>query len=287
VLVFRSVRVLTGYDNVGPICGQDPGSEAQTPGRCTEFYRFSYEDKGLACISCDPRGEAASGPARIASIRPGGLGAVQRTAVLARNLSGDGNRFFFETTDPLVSGDTNGEEGCPPWGGPAQKATALACQDVYEWEAAGTGSCEEGSPAFSPLSGGCVYLISSGTSAEASFFADASATGEDAFIFTYDRLVGQDEDSLLDVYDARVGGGLAGQNQAKVTPCAGEACKPPLSPPPPAQAAGSASFSGPGNQPVKRGHHKKHKKRKHAKHRRHHGKQHRRHRGNKAGRAGR
>ena len=301
VLVFRSVRPLTGYDNDGPICGRVPGSGEKIPGHCTEFYRFSYDDKGLACISCDPRGEAATGPARIASIRPGGLGAVPGTAVLSRNLSTDGNRFFFETTDALVARDVNGEEGCAPWGGAAQKLTALSCQDVYEWEAPapGTSSCKEDSPAFSTSSGGCIYLISSGRSAQASFFGDASAGGDDVFIFTYDRLAGQDEDSLLDVYDARAGGGLATQNQAKATPCSGEACKSPPPPPPPAEAPGSSSFSGPGNQPVKHaGKHRKHKKRKHAKHRRrrsgkkhrgqkHSGKKHRGYRNTTAGRAGR
>jgi virginiamycin B lyase len=248
VLVFRSVRALTGYDNGGPICGSDPGSAARIPGRCTEFYRFTYDDKGLACISCDPRGEAATGPARIASIRPGGLGAVPHTAVLSRNLSSDGERFFFETTDALLSRDTNGEGGCPPWGPATQALTALACQDVYEWEAPDKGSCKESSPAFSQTSGGCVYLISSGKSPEASFFADASLDGDNAFLYTYAQLVPADQDALLDVYDARIDGGMSAQHQAATVPCEGKACKGSTSQVPAKGSPGTSSFQGPGNQ---------------------------------------
>jgi hypothetical protein len=282
VLVFRSVRSLTGYGNEGSICGRAPDSLERIPGPCTEFYRFTYDEKGLACISCDPRGEAPNGPARIASIRPPGFGAVAGTAVLSRNLSRDGDRFFFETPDALVSADVNGEDGCSPWGGMAQKASSLACQDVYEWEAPGTGSCKEDLPAFSAASGGCVYLITTGKSDQASFFADADSDGENAFIFTYDRLVGQDEDSLMDVYDVRVEGGLSGQNQPKATLCYGEACKPPQ-PPIETQNVGSSSFSGPGDPPVKRSHSKKHKKhgKKHKKGK--HTRQGRNHRKKKAG----
>jgi hypothetical protein len=246
VLVFRSVRALTGYDNEGPICAEDVG--VVIPGRCTEFFRFTLPDEHLACITCDPRGVSPSGPAKIASIRPGGLGAVPHTAVLARNLSLDGDRFFFETTDALVARDTNGEGGCPPWGGAAQKESARACQDVYEWEAPGTGSCKESSPAFSPASGGCIYLISTGKSPEASFFADASLDGDNAFLYTYAQLVPRDEDALLDVYDARVGGGLPGQHQVAAVPCPGEACKGSASPAPARSSPGTPSFQGPGNQ---------------------------------------
>jgi len=267
VLVFRSVLQLTkGYDNEGAVCGKVPGTGERIPGRCTEFYRFTYGDKSLTCISCDPRGGAPAGPARMGSIRAVSLGAVPGTAVLARNLSRNGGRFFFETPDALVASDVNGKDGCPLWGGGAQRLSSLACQDVYEWEAPETGSCTENSPAFSATSGGCIYLVSSGKSDDASFFADADPDGNNVFIFTYDRLVGQDEDSLLDVYDARVDGGLTGQNEVKAPPCPGEECKPPPSPPSAAQVAGSAGFSGPADPPVKRGH----SKRKHKKH--HHGK---------------
>jgi hypothetical protein len=111
-----------------------------------------------------------------------------------------------------------------------------------------------------------LYLISSGTSPEPSYFADASAGGDDVFLFTLQSLVGQDKDQLVDIYDARVGGGIAAQNPPPaVPPCEGEACKGAVAIPPATQSPGSAGFSGPGNQKAasdkkkkrKKAHHKK------------------------------
>src|SRR5262249_27761794 len=98
--------------------------------------------------------------------------------------------------------------------------------DVYEWETpGGEGSCEVGSASYSLLNEGCLYLISIGKSKYPSLFADASTSGNDVFFFTRDKLVGQDEDELQDVYDARVGGGLKSQFPEPPVPCEGlDAC---------------------------------------------------------------
>ena len=152
------------------------------------------------------------------------LGPRPPYGINTRNLSPDGNRVFFQTPDQLVAGDEN------------------SVTDVYEWEAKGTGSCKS-----EVENGGCLYLISTGTSDQPSYFGDADESGNNAFIFTASRLVPQDRDELIDVYDARVGGGVAGQNQVKPVPCEVEAC---LGPPPAAPdnpSAGSANFVGPGN----------------------------------------
>ena len=268
VLVFRSQRRLTSYDNHGPTCGEF--SRERIPGECLEFYRFDYGSASLTCLTCDTRGATPVGPARLASVRSPNIKAPWPAATLGRNLSRDGARFFFETPDALVAADTNGQEGCPPWGSNAQQGSSYACQDVYEWEAPESGSCRESSPAYSPPNGGCIYLISTGKSEQASFFADADPDGSNVFVFTYEQLVGQDKDHLLDVYDARLGGGLASQQGAEGTPCEGESCKPQPLPSPATQSPGSASFAGPGNPPPARAHKKKHKHRKHAK--RHKGK---------------
>lgn len=180
-----------------------------------------------------------------------------------------------------------------------QASHILSCQDVYEWEAKGSGSCDS-----EAQNGGCLYLILSGKSKDASFFADAGESGDDVFIFTTAQLVGQDEDSLVDVYDARVGGGLAGQNQPAPAECDGEAsCRPGAVAAPENAGPGTAGFSGPGNpqlhRPIcPRGKHLvggRHGKKKHCgrgrrhKHRRHHARGKRRHRryAKTTGRAGR
>ena len=67
--------------------------------------------------------------------------------------------------------------------------------------------------------GGCLYLISGGEEGSGpSCFGDASESGEDVFFFTAQRLVGQDHDQLVDVYDARVDGGLAAQDPGHADP---------------------------------------------------------------------
>jgi hypothetical protein len=149
-------------------------------------------------------------------------------STLSRSLSSNGDRVFFESTDALVAQDTNGEGGCPTAGSALQSFPA--CQDVYQWEAKGTGSCNsEGQ------NGGCLSLISTGKSPYPSFFLDASQSGDDAFIITRSELVRQDIDQVLDVYDARVGGGLARQNPKPEICLSNPACKSPspLPPPPP------------------------------------------------------
>ncbi len=230
-LVFRSVRSLAlPYESHGH----------------AQLYRFSMGN-GITCLTCVPSGatpvdrpaytgmffNALSFPA----IRPGIEAAGQ---VQLRFASADGERVFFETPEALVGYDTDGASGC------ANVSEGVpSCLDVYEWEAPGTGTCVSGGPAYSPLNRGCLYLISQGSDSGPAFFADASSSGDDVFFFTPAQLVGQDSDELLDVYDARVDGGLTAQNPVSTPPCEAEGCKPASVPPPEFQAP--SHFFGPSN----------------------------------------
>jgi hypothetical protein len=243
-LLFRSSRQLTAYDNEG----------------IPEYYRYEAGNPGsLLCLTCNPTGVQPTSAPTLASIEPPSASGNPPAPVLSRNLSADGNRVFFETSEALVAADTNGDEACPIAFG------IRACQDVYQWEAEGTGSCES-----EAQNGGCLSLISTGKSPDASYFADASASGDDVFFFTRSALVAQDADSLRDVYDARVGGGLASQNQPPPKPpCEGEAtCRLPIITPPTPGSAGTATFVGPPDpkpkhKKPKRHHRKKHHPKKH------------------------
>jgi len=232
-LLLYSRQRLSDYDNAG------------TP----QLYRFEEGEAGATCLSCSPSGVlpgAPRGPGLETSY-PGIVKPSLSTAPTARRiLSADGDRAFFETAEALVAADTNGQDGC------ATVATtgARACQDVYEWEAPGTGTCALGGPAYSPLNEGCVYLISTGRSTEPAYLADASPDGSDVYLFTREQLVGQDADQLYDVYDARVEGGLTAQNPLALPGCEGEGCKSAPVPPPPFTAP--PRFSGPGDPPVNR-----------------------------------
>jgi Tol biopolymer transport system component len=210
-LAFLSGRSPTGYD-YQPAELADCVAYAGGPSiPCSEVFSFDATQpaspENPVCVSCNPSGARPVGPSRLSEIE----GAETSFYYTTRNFSEDGSRLFFESRDALVPHDSNGR------------------QDVYEYE------------------GGHVYLISNGAGSYDSSFLDASPSGDDVFIATADRLVTQDRDSRVDVYDARVDGGFP----ASVSPTAcdnGDSCKGPVSPQPSVFGApASATFSGAGN----------------------------------------
>jgi hypothetical protein len=206
-LAFVSTAPLTGYDNKDATDGR----------RDYEVFLFDAGTGKLACISCNPSGARPAGREfKFAGvvIRVAAQMAPSENQLFApRNLSEDGNRLFFESFEPLVPRDDNGKG------------------DVYEWErAGGQQECDaKGAELFVPSAGGCLSLISSGQSPTDSVLADATPSGNDVFIKTGSSLLPQDP-GLVDVYDARVEGGLPVPPEPK-PPCEGEACQIPSSPP--------------------------------------------------------
>jgi hypothetical protein len=237
VLAFLSAAPIGEFDN----------QDAETGLPDTELYLYDAGASALLCASCNPTGERPTGSASV----PGALVNGSTTAYRPRVLSADGRRILFDSSDALLSSDTD------------------STPDVYEWEASGEGSCTEAP--------GCVSLISGGRR-EGGTFLDASAEGTDVFFLTGDSLVGSDPGSI-DAYDARVGGGLP-ESQAPI-PCNGDACQPLLSPP--EDPTAGTSVEGPANPPphyAKEGHHHKHHRHHHHRHKH----KHRRHRRRKGGR---
>jgi len=178
-------------------------SEASLPGSggagVVQVYRYDTEAGGgageLVCVSCNPSGNQPIGPSSVP--RHVLSDGVQRWE-LPRALSEDGRRVFFDSEDALVPGDSNGEI------------------DAYMWE------------------DGEVNLLSTGTSETESHFYNASRSGDDAFILTDQALVTQDKDDLVDLYDARVGGGFP---SAPDRPdCDGDECQEGSMVPPPGDA---------------------------------------------------
>jgi hypothetical protein len=211
-VVFMSDQSLTGYDN----------RSVETGGRVQEVYAYNAGSGGvLSCVSCRPSGARPTGPSSI----PGGTQFETGVAVYQSRVLSDafgGARVFFDSKDGIVPQDVNGK------------------RDVYEWEENGVGSCRQ--------AGGCVSLISSGTSNSESSFADASANGRDVFFLTYSQLVPQDVDNLADVYDAREGGGLPGP--AASLACTGTGCQGVPGAPPIFATPSSVTFNGVGNFPT-------------------------------------
>jgi WD40-like Beta Propeller Repeat len=238
-LAFMSDRSLTGYDMRDAFSGHPD----------EEVYLYDASSNGLVCASCNPTGARPVGVEnrRGISVVQGHWGDNRWFAAdepewkrlnsdqgyQPRYLS-DSGRLFFDSSDALVPLDVNG------------------AQDVYEYEPSGVGNCSMSLPAFSARSGGCIGLISSGSSPEDSAFIDASGNGGDVFFLTLAKLASQDFDSAFDVYDAHectVGSPCFAPVPASVPACStGDACKPSPSPQPPIFGSpSSATFSGAGN----------------------------------------
>ena len=194
------------------LTGYDQGS-CQGRG-CAEVYVYSAETHRLACASCNQSGAPATVDATTNAIF--GTSASDTTWHLNHPLSDDGAHVFFSTAEALVPEDVNGHS------------------DVYEFDVAS----------------GTVHLLSSGTATSDSYFMDASASGHDAFFVTGQQLTGRDEDQGVDLYDARIGGGLP-EPPTTLAACEGDACRPAGSQPVGGGAvSGSATFAGPGNPVV-------------------------------------
>jgi hypothetical protein len=242
-LVFTSMGKITNYDNRG--CGE----EGEAFGPCKEIYMYSAAQERVMCLSCDPSGSRPAGDAELKgeNIASNSFLApsVAPASRLTRNVSEDGSRVFFQTPDSLVAADENGPPDCSYLSHKIHQPRELpTCLDTYMWEAPGApgGSCR-----VSEVNGGCLYLLSTGTSKDPSYFVDASADGSNAFIATTSQLVPTDDDELFDIYDVHTGGGLVSQQNVPGIPCSGEACRGATEGVTGAPAPATSSFQGPGN----------------------------------------
>jgi hypothetical protein len=281
-LAFMSQRSLTGYDNADARSGR-PDEEVflyHTPAD------LASESGTLTCASCDPTGARPVGIeyAQLNNQLVGGAGVWSEKTWIAANIPGwtpyrgsvalyqsrylsDSGRLLFNSSDGLVPQDVNEQE------------------DVYEYEPAGVPAGEHacssastsGASTFEPAhafavegrtgesGAGCVSLISSGASGGESAFLDASEgagegehgapgqeAGADVFFLTAAKLVPQDLDDTLDVYDAHecTSASPCPPPVAATPPeCDNEAsCKPSPTPQPSVYGLpSSATFAGPGN----------------------------------------
>jgi hypothetical protein len=225
---FTALAPLSGYDNTDAVNGKT----------ATEVFLYDVSPGGegeLACVSCNPSGARPHGHAGrvsadyewIAARIPGWEYQLHPT----RALSDDGDRLFFDSYDALIPRDTN------------------AKRDVYQWQRAESESeCidEIGADLYVAEAGGCLSLISSGTDSVDATFFDASASGSDVFFATTEDLVSSDF-GLMDVYDARAGGGFP-EPPAAPLPCQGDGCQGAPAGSPAGPAPGTSVFEGPPNQ---------------------------------------
>jgi hypothetical protein len=194
-VAFLSQAPLTGFDNVGP-CEVSGGGEIITI-PCREAFLYDSVTGDLICASCNSAGVTPLGRTVLRQIA-GASPSMAQPSYLT-----DSGRLYFDSQDSLVPTDTNGN-----------------VEDVYQYEPEGVGDCT--------LEGGCVSLISAGRGSSDSNFLAMDSAGNNVFFTTRDPLVSADKDELVDLYDARVGGGI--DEAAAPAPCQGETCQPTVPP---------------------------------------------------------
>jgi hypothetical protein len=176
-----------------------------------QIFVYDYEDDKLTCTSCRPTGE-------LPTLSYSAYLPVSHQATFSENwMSKDGGRVFFDSLDGLVPTDVNGQN------------------DVYEWERDGAGSCKR--------SGGCLSMLSDGTSQEGSTLADTSESGDDVFFVTRSKLVPEDQNETFDAYDVR-----ADAPKPQASPqCTGTGCQGVPAAPPVFATPSSVTYNGVGN----------------------------------------
>jgi hypothetical protein len=210
----------------------------------SQVFRYDAQTGMLVRISIGERGFNDNGNAGVgeASIVPAVN--ILFHAGAARpdpTMSHDGAFVFFESPTGLMPRALNDVQ-VATFGGHPEYA-----ENVYEWHE------------------GHVYLVSDGrdTSAVAPVsevplgwglssvrLLGSDATGANVFFTTADRLVGQDTDTQLDYYDARIcttDDPCVAAPPAPAAPCVGEGCRAALGGTPSLAAPVSATFSGAGN----------------------------------------
>jgi hypothetical protein len=236
-LAFMSAAPVTGYDNID-------ANPAAKGARDEEVYLYDSQAASLRCVSCNPSGARPAGV--LDNERAGeGLGlVVDRRLVwgreghehwLAGNIPGwtaqsltgavfqsrylnDEGRLYFNSPDTLVPAAKNAKE------------------NVYQYEPSGVGSCQS-------ATGGCVALLSDGSSDRESAFLEATPDASSVFFLTESHLLPQDTDTAFDIYAARE----CSESAPCLSPPAGtqaaceetEACRPAL----PAQQLQGGSYA--------------------------------------------
>ena len=145
----------------------------------------------------------------------GGAVSYVMPGIRPRFLSPDG-KVFFSTAEALLPQDRNG------------------VLDAYEYD----------------VSTGRVSLISTGKGSDPATFVEASASGDDVFFVTRQRLTASDQDDLVDLYDARDGDAVPDEAPPTAKPaCEGEACQPLPTASPSDDVLGSLGFDDGGSFP--------------------------------------
>lgn len=174
-------------------------------GGLEQLFLYDAETGAIRCVSCRSDGSPTASVAGFNDIGAGQYGGD----VPIGNLSPDGKRVYFTTSDALVPADVNG------------------VADAYVWI------------------DGEHHLLTNGTDPYPSIFAGASADGTDVLIGTYASLVPEDiDDGETDLYNVRVNGGFP----VKAAAGCDTDCQGPLRALDAPSLPGTFTFVGPGDE---------------------------------------
>jgi hypothetical protein len=224
-----------------------PHTGSNESGQTAQAYRYDSSEQLVQCVSCasphDPEPRMSAWFA--GSGAEGVLQPAQGVPSPRTIASANGDYVFFQTPAALVPSDVDGE--IPPEIDVGSEAEAREgvehgstvfslSSDVYEWRRPGVDGC--GHPQ------GCLALITSGHGGYLNILLGASEDGHDVFFTTASQLSARDNDTALDIYDARIGGGFP--EPPHPVECEGDACSTPFAPPTDLTPA-SSTFQGAGN----------------------------------------
>ncbi len=209
-LVFESHAQLTPYANNG----------------FTEIYRYDAETGSVLCVSCNSNGQPPIANARLQAVKQMNI-PFGGQAMVVDNITVNGERVFFETTESLAPRDVDG------------------VNDIYEWQTNGSGP-----PVINLISSGHSLFHASSEFPEAAvqepnILFSISPDGSNVIFRTGDQLVAQaGEGGEEALYDARIGGGFP---QPAKDPCESQICETAGSGPPNLGGAASSALRGAGN----------------------------------------
>jgi hypothetical protein len=224
-IAFDSINALTGYNN-HPVHPESCKHLTETAGApCMEAFRYAvdggaHSEGELSCATCNPSGEPPAAEL-------GGWAVIEQAErnrfggpMAVNNAVSDSGVVFFETMEALLPKEDENKT----W-------------DVYQYDG-GEGPTSH------------LHLISTGKNALPSYFVNATPDGSNVFFVTDQTLLRADtRTSDYDLYDARVNGGFASQDELIAPePCTEEGnCRSPLTESPAELSVASAELHGSGN----------------------------------------
>ncbi len=226
-LVFASDRDLTPDDT--STARQIFEYDAQTGALVrVSVGQDGFNHNGNVAVEFNKLGEEVNGASIVSPAN--GISVQSQNYSTNVSVSADGSYVFFQSTVGLTPQALDRKVGATD-----SEGDPVYVNNVYEYHAGRVSLISDGQDVASSGRLSVVELLG------------ADASGSDVFFQTVDRLVGQDTDTNLDIYDARIDGGFTAP--APPPSCSGDACQGPLGGAPTLLSSGS-EFQAGGNPPL-------------------------------------